>query len=248
MNGQVELGSTGARSLRPEALERLRRQAVAAVESGLPQSHVARNFGVSRKTVGNWMRAYEAAGESAFRPRRRGRRAGDRLALSTGQQGSLLKEIMSGTPETLGLPSLLWTRRVLGELVRKRFGISLSAGTVDQYLSRWQFSRTGPPARPAGCEPRSLLVTWTRPCSPEDGLHRNALVAVNHRGILFFLGSEHAFTGDQLAEFRQRLCVQLAVDVHLVVQDWPIVHAGVLAQWRDAGWLSPVWRVEAPQL
>ena len=59
---------------------------VASVESGVSQSHAAHMFGVSRKTVGTWVRAYQVKGEEALRPRRRGRRTGEQLALSAAQQ------------------------------------------------------------------------------------------------------------------------------------------------------------------
>lgn len=228
-------GNPGARSLPPDALERLRRRAVAAVESGMPQSHVARLYGVSRKTVGNWMRAYEAGGEGAFRPRRRGRRVGQQLALSASQQGWVIKTIASGPPNEVELPSLLWTRTAVAKLIQRQFGISLSGGTIDQYLGRWELSsRTGPFARLDECAPGSMLVVWTRPRSPEDDERRHALVAVNHRGVLFFRASEHPFTGDQLADFGRRLRIQLDVDVRLLVRSWPAEHADALEQWHDA--------------
>lgn len=239
----LEIGATmyldqkstaGARSLPADALEKLRRQAVAAVESGMPQSHVARLFGVSRKTVGNWMRAYHADGEVAFRPRRRGRRAGEQLALSAAQQSWVVKTLAGGPPDDVGLPSLLWTRKALTDLIRREFGISLSAGTVDQYLGRWELtSRAGPLGRLHEREPGTLLVAWTHPHSAPGADRMNALVAVNHRGVLSFVASEHPFTVDQLTDFRKRLRVQLACDVRLRVRAWPSAHADLLTRWRE---------------
>jgi transposase len=226
--------SAGARSLSAEALERLRRQAVAAVESGVSQSHAARLFGVSRKTVGNWVRAYQADGELAFRPRRRGRRAGEQLALSPAHQAWVVKTFASGPPDEAGLPSLLWTRGVLGELIRRQFGISLSGGTIDQYLGRWElFTRTGPLARAHECEPETLLVAWVRPRSPAGAERLNAVVAVNSRGVLFFLASGQPFTSSQLTQFRQRLRVQLASDVRLLVCTWPSAERETLTRWQS---------------
>jgi transposase len=235
MDGERAKGHADARSLPPDALERLRRKAVAAVEAGIPQSQVARLYGVSRKTVGNWMRAYQAGGEGAFRPRRRGRRVGQQLALSPSQQSWVLKTIASGPPHEMDLPSLLWTRKALATLIRRQFGISLSGGTIDQYLGRWELTcRTGPFARLDECEPGTMLVAWTRPRSPEDDERRHALVAVNHRGVLFFIAGEHPFTGERLAEFGRRLRVQLGVDVRLFVRSWPSAQADVLRQWHEA--------------
>ncbi|NKQ57448.1 helix-turn-helix domain-containing protein [Amycolatopsis sp. K13G38] len=227
------LGSAGARSLPADALERLRRQAVSAVESGMPQSHVARLFGVSRKTVGNWMRAYQANGELAFRPRRRGRRAGEQLALSATQQAWIVKTIACGPPDDAGLPSLLWTRKALTELIRREFGISLTGGTIDQYLARWDVTnRTGPLAHPDDCEPDTLQVAWTHPRDATGVERMHALIAVNHRGLMFFVASEHPFTQAQLGDFRKRLGVALGHDVRVRIRSWPAPHAELLARWR----------------
>lgn len=129
--------SGDARGIPADALEILRRRAVAAVEAGASRAEVARTFGVSRKTVGEWVRAYRAEGDDAFRSKTRGRRPGVQLALTPAQQASIIKTIIAGTPEKHGLPHLLWNRQAVAELVNHRFRILLSATTVTHYLARW---------------------------------------------------------------------------------------------------------------
>ncbi|WP_184733068.1 helix-turn-helix domain-containing protein [Saccharopolyspora phatthalungensis] len=126
-----------ARSLSPEALEELRRRAVAAVESGVSQAEVARLLGVSRKTVGAWVRAYRLRGEESFRSRVRGRRPGQQLALSPAQQARTIKKIVAGTPDRHGLSHALWSRHAVAELINREHGILLSPVTVGQNLARW---------------------------------------------------------------------------------------------------------------
>jgi transposase len=126
-----------ARSLSTEALEGLRRRAVAAVESGKTQSEVAQLLGVSRKTVGAWVRAYRRIGEQSFRPRTRGRRPGEQLALSPAQQAWAVKTVVAGTPDEHGLPHSLWSRQAVAELLNREHRILLSPATVGQYLARW---------------------------------------------------------------------------------------------------------------
>ena len=227
------MSGAGARSLCADVLERLRRQAVAAVESGVSQAHAARQFGVSRKTVGKWVRAYHADGEVAFRTRRRGRRAGERLALSPTDQAWIVKTLASSPPDEVGVPSLLWTRRAVAELVRRQFGISLSGGTIDQYLERWElFDRAATAEHAHRCCAETLLLGWVQPLSPAGAERVNALVAVNSRGMLFFLASEQPFTTNELTRFRQRLRVQLANDVGLLVHSWPSAHREELTRWQ----------------
>lgn len=209
-----------ARSLPVDALEQLRRQAVAAVESGLTQTRVATLFGVSRKAVGNWVRAYQAGGESTLRPRPRGRRTGERLALPPSAQGDVLAALSAGPPDDFGLPWLLWTRRAVAELIARRHGVVLAATTVDKYLLRWELTGpdgTGP--RWDQCPPGAVLVAATRPQPPSgpDGLH--ALVAVSHRGALHFLAGTRPFTGAGFTDFRDRLRMHLGRDVRMIARD-----------------------------
>lgn len=126
-----------ARALSPEALEELRRRAVAAVESGSSQARVAHLLGISRKTVGAWVRAYRREGESSLRPKSRGRRPGEQLALSPAQQAALIKAIVAGAPDQHGLRHRLWNRQALVDLVQREHRVLLSPATAGQYLARW---------------------------------------------------------------------------------------------------------------
>ncbi|MFC4004575.1 helix-turn-helix domain-containing protein [Prauserella oleivorans] len=239
-----------ARALPAEALERLRRRAVAAVESGIPQLHVARMFGVSRKTVGTWVRAYRDHGEQALRPRRRGRKPGEQLALSPSQQAWTVKTVVGSPPDEVGLPYQLWSRRALADLVSREFGITLSTATVGQYLSRWGLVTdvnllarmressvpTAPrsPAQDAGRIRSDVVWTgWTCPRSPVEADRLNTLLAVTSRGVLLFLVSPRPFGTEQLGDFRERLRMQLSRDVRLVICSWPLEQFELLSRWLD---------------
>ncbi|HVW43961.1 MAG TPA: helix-turn-helix domain-containing protein [Amycolatopsis sp.] len=184
----LTMAARDARSLSAEALETLRRRAVAAVEAGVTRSEVARLFGVSRKTVGAWVAAYQESGDEAFRPKRRGRRPGEQLALSPKQQAFIVQAIVDGTPERHGLPHRLWTRLAIVELVNRNFGIQISPGTVSQYLVRWglieeprllelmrgRVTSVVPRHRLGGGSNEwlpggeVLWLAWTRPHAPSD--------------------------------------------------------------------------------
>nr|WP_225956284.1 helix-turn-helix domain-containing protein [Amycolatopsis lexingtonensis] len=208
-------------------MEQLRRQAVAAVGSGLSQTRVASMFGVSRKAVGSWVRAYESGGESTLRPRPRGRRAGEQLVLSAAQQGRVVDVLAAGPPDEAGLPWLVWTRKAVAELIARECDLALAGTTIDKYLLRWELTgRDGMFSQRPGCPPGTLLLTWTRPRSPTDTGALHALVAVSGRGTLHFLVSATPFTG--IAEFRRRLRIQCGRDVRLVPHDWPAAHAALL--------------------
>src|SRR5437763_8494729 len=129
--------SRDGRKFPVSALEELRRLAIEAVESGVPQVDVARVVGVSRQTVGNWVRTYRTGGEEALRPRKRGRRPGEQLALSVEQQTWLVNTLVNCTPEQVGLDYWLWTRHAVAELINREFQITLGTASIRNYLIRW---------------------------------------------------------------------------------------------------------------
>jgi transposase len=181
------MSARDARSLSADALEALRRRAVAAAESGVPRTEIARLFGVSRKTVGAWVLAYQSMGEESFRPKRRGRRPGEQLALSPAQQAWTVRTIVDSTPDKIDLAHQLWTAQAIVELVNREFRIPLSPATASKYLIRWGLiedrrvldAKRGRSASPV---PRSRMqdfhgngwipdgdimwLSWTRPHAP----------------------------------------------------------------------------------
>jgi transposase len=246
MNGRGVI-ARDTRSLPPQVLEDLRRRAVAAVESGLPQVQVARLYGVSRKTVGVWVRAYRTRGTESFRSRKRGRRSGDQLALSAAQQAWLVKTIGNGPPDEAGLAHHLWTRQAVAELIAREFRVTLSSTTVGQYFVRWGVipeanllhALRGPVPRGAGEAPwlPSAEVLWVAWLCPQravaDAGVRHVLGAVSNRGALLFLAGTAPFDTAAIHGFPRRLVTQLGRPVNVVVRWWPIQHFDVLFSWRE---------------
>jgi transposase len=133
------------RSLEAKAQEAIRRQAVAAVRSGMSQVHAAKVFGVTRQAVGNWVEVYNAKGQRALKAKRRGRPPGGQLK---GWQAALItRDVMDRCPDQLKLPYYLWTREAVGQLIERRFGLRLSVWTVGRYLARWGFTSQKPVRR-----------------------------------------------------------------------------------------------------
>jgi transposase len=239
------MSTRDARSLSAEALEDLRRRVVAAVESGVSRSEVARLFGVSRKTVGVWVAAYQRFGDAGLRPKRRGRRPGEQLALSPAQQDATLRTIVDGTPDKHGMPHWLWTRQAVAELVNREFRVLLSPATVWRYLERW-----GLIAEPRLLEVMRRRIAMTVPMqrTPAAWLRNadavsmawapgsgdvNVLLAVSGRGVVFFQARLGPFTTEEVTEFLERLMAQLERGLNVVVHSWPPRHGGMLRAWPD---------------
>ena len=61
------------------------------------------------------------------------------------QQAQRIKEgIDRHSPEELGIPAALWSRRAVRDLIRKECGIDLAERTVGVYLRRWGYTAKKP--------------------------------------------------------------------------------------------------------
>ncbi|MCA1699279.1 MAG: IS630 family transposase, partial [Actinobacteria bacterium] len=78
--------------------------------------------------------------------RRRGRRGGH-TKLSAAQQQKIARLICGKNPDQLKLPGFLWTRALVRDLIRQRFGVEVSEDTVGRYLRSWGFSPQKPMRR-----------------------------------------------------------------------------------------------------
>jgi transposase len=132
------------RELSDEALEVLRLRALRGVELGLSEADMADVLGVTRDTVSRWWTAYASGGVEALPHDRSGRPLGSGRLLSDDQASRIRSLIDKNTPEQLGIPSALWTRRAVGELIPKEFSIDLAERTVGEYLRRWGYTPKKP--------------------------------------------------------------------------------------------------------
>ena len=123
------------RSLSAQAQEDLRRKAVKAVMKGHTRQEVAELFGITRQSVGAWVKRYAENGVKALKARGRGRHPGSRL--QPWQAAQIVKTIEDQHPEQLKMPFYLWTRKAVLLLIKKRFGIKISVWTAGRYLARW---------------------------------------------------------------------------------------------------------------
>lgn len=131
-----------ARHLSPTAQEALRVRVIRAVRAGMSQVQAARVFRVGRRSVNGWHRQWRAGGTRALRSRRRGRPP--ELRLKPYQAATIVRLITDRCPEQLKMPFVLWTREAVRDLIRRKFGLSLSVWTVGRYLARWGFTPQKP--------------------------------------------------------------------------------------------------------
>src|ERR1700677_5173969 len=101
-----------------DVLEALRLRAVHARELGYAVVDIAAILGVREETVSRWCSRYDRGGQEALPGDRTGRPVGSGRLLTSEQEQCLQRLIETQSPEKLKIPSALWTRQAVQELVK----------------------------------------------------------------------------------------------------------------------------------
>jgi transposase len=137
---------TDARKLDGATQAHLRKLVVKAVRGGMRQTDAAAIYGVSLRAVSKWMKLSRDGGLKALKPGRRGRRPGGGRLNAT-QAARIRALIVGKMPDQLKLPFYLWTREAVAQLIKREYGIAVSATTVGRYLKAWGMSAQKPVRR-----------------------------------------------------------------------------------------------------
>ena len=149
-----------------DVLDALRLRAVHARELGYAVVDIAAILGVREDTVSRWCSRYERGGEEALPGDRTGRPIGSGRLLDREQEQRIQEAIETKTPQELEIPSALWTRPAVQELIERRIGIRLPIRTVGEYLRRWGFTPQKP-ARKAYKQDPQAVAEWLKTTYPE---------------------------------------------------------------------------------
>jgi len=136
-----ERGGMDARRLNHETLTELRKRAVTSVQEGLSPEVVAKAFQVSKQAVYGWLARYRDGGWDNLDAKRRG---GRRPKLDGPAMKWVYDTVTMKNPLQLKFPFALWTSKMIGQAISKRFGITLSKASVCRLLNQLGLS----PQRP----------------------------------------------------------------------------------------------------
>lgn len=120
----------GEKRVSRRSLEDTRRLVVHAVEKGMHPDDAAGIFEVGRSTVYNWWKEFHEKGPAAFtvkKPERQRRLSGPQLA-------QVRSWIVSRDPRQLQLDFALWTRTLVRDLIRTKFGVEYTLPAVGNIL------------------------------------------------------------------------------------------------------------------
>ena len=154
-----------ARGLSDEALQILRLRALRGIELGFSEVDLAGLLGVRHETISRWWTAYCADGLDSLPSDRTGRPLGSGRLLSDEQALGIQRLIDENTPDKLGIPHALWTRRAVAELIKKEFDVDLAERTVGEYLGRWGYT-SKKPARHAKKQNPDEVRQWLEETYP----------------------------------------------------------------------------------
>uniref|UniRef100_C6E132 Winged helix-turn helix domain-containing protein n=1 Tax=Geobacter sp. (strain M21) TaxID=443144 RepID=C6E132_GEOSM len=131
------------RELCPEDQYKLRQKVVRLREKEKTNQEISRIVGLCHTHVSTIWNKYRKGGLEALKPKIRGRRHGDKRALSVDQEAEIVGFLFE-KPTKLGLDFSLWTKEAIREAIRQKFRIDLPLRTTSNYLKRWGVSPQKP--------------------------------------------------------------------------------------------------------
>lgn len=149
-----------------DVLDALRLRAVHARQLGYAVGDIAAILGVREETVSRWCSRYERGGQEALLGDRTGRPIGSGRLLDREQEQRIQEAIETKTPQELEIPSALWTRQAVQELIKQQVGIRLPIRTVGEYLRRWGFTPQKPVRKAYKQDPKAV-AEWLEKTYPE---------------------------------------------------------------------------------
>jgi transposase len=147
------------RKLDHTTLEQLRIRAVQQIQAGAHPEAIAEALGLARSTVFGWMARYREGGLDALRARP----VPGRPSKLQGAQLRHLYALIVGTdPRQLGFKFALWTRAMVGDLIRREFDVGLSVASVGRLLRTLGLSPQRPLYRALEQDPEAVARWKTK--------------------------------------------------------------------------------------
>lgn len=148
-----------ARRLSPAEQHERRRQVIRAYKRKVNKRQIARDVGLSYSATCKIIDRYNDGGMAALAPGKRGRSAGDKRALTAGQEAMIRQTICDKRPEQLKMEFALWSRAAVRELIERECRVTLHLRSVGKYLARWGFTAQKPIKRAYEQSPEAVR-TW----------------------------------------------------------------------------------------
>jgi len=151
------------RKLSPKTLEEIRTRAVQRVQDGESPETVIQTLGFSRACIYNWLARYRAGGWHGLKT---GNRSGRPKKLTGDHLAWIYRSVVDKDPFQLKFSFALWTRAMIGVLIKRQFGIKLSDASVGRLLHQLGLSCQKPLFRAYQKNPQAV-TQWKQTIFPE---------------------------------------------------------------------------------
>lgn len=178
-----------ARRLTHTTLTELRKRGVGSVQDGQSPETVALALGINRATMYGWLARYRDGGWGALDARKRG---GRKPKLDAKAIRWIYKTVTEKNPLQLKFTFALWTAKMIGQLISKRFKIKMSKSSVCRLLSQLGLTPQRPVWRAYQQRPEEVQK-WLREDYP-----RIRHLARQRKAMIFF-GDEAGVRSDHHA-------------------------------------------------
>ncbi len=131
---------TNAVKLSPEEQYQIRKNIVRLFKQGKKNSETAEILDVSERHVRSVKKAYSEGGIDAIKPKKRGRKKGEKRILNPQQEKEIMSIIIEKDPIELKFKECMWTRKNIHQLIKDKYGIDIKLSTLGYYLARWGLS------------------------------------------------------------------------------------------------------------
>jgi transposase len=176
------------RTLDHQTLETIRLMAVERVREGERAAEVIEAYGFNRTTIYKWLKAAFGPGGD-IKALRSTKATGRPRSLSPAQERRVFLWINGRDPRQYGLDFGLWTRKVVAELIQKKFGVHLGVSAVGELLAKLGLTPQKPLQRAYQRDPQAI-ERWQRETYP--AIARKA----KRQGAEVFFWDESGFRAD----------------------------------------------------
>ncbi len=186
------LSENDARKLSKELQTEMRKRAVRAVKSGKTKTEVAECYRISRRVVTKWCKKEREEGEKGLEGDKRGLPVGIKGKLKAENKKKFIKMILEKSPNDLGLPSQLWTRKAVFSLIKKYSKVSYSLPTISRLLRSNALTPQKPIYRAAQRDPVKIR-NWLEEMYPKIKALAKKEGGIVHWGDEMGIRSTHVF-------------------------------------------------------
>lgn len=162
---------TDYRKVPPEVLYQMRKTVISMYKKKKPVEEIVEITGFCERTVRQTISDYKRGGMAALKPKRRGRKSGEKRTLTIEQEKELVRIITDKNPDQMKMKCCLWTRDAVRQLIKEKYGIDMPIRTVGMYLQRWGFTVQRPVKQAIEQKPEAVQ-RWLKEEYP--AIHANA--------------------------------------------------------------------------